>query len=418
MHSIQTITSQSDHLVQIPPSKEEDLNASPTPFQRKVCWTGLTTLAALTTTLIVAGIIWALLQGMSFLQPVLMPVAIAAILSYLLNPVVEWLCRRNLPRTVSVITVFAVFILFVVGIIFWVEPAVQRQGSSFAKNLPAYSQHVQDLVNTSSSFITQFMDVTSYHKEGIDPTSPDRIHDYSVSLINEGMIWIQQKIPTMAASLGKFVKNSIGGFLGIFGYLISFILVPIFLFFFLLEAPDIKNNWSNYLPLRPSPLKDEVVSLLLEINNYIIFFFRGQLLVSLVDGAMIAASLMIFVHLDFAILIGVLVGILGLIPYAGIIICWVPAVLIAAAQFGDWWHPILVTLIFFAANNFDSIFVSPKILGHSVGLHPLTVILSVLCWSMILGGLLGALLAVPLTASLMVLMRRYVWRQQPFISSK
>ena len=83
--------------------------------------------------------------------------------------------------------------------------------------------------------------------------------------------------------------------------------------------------------------------------------------------------------------------------------------LIATAQFGDWWHPMWVTVIFLACNQLEGIFLSPKIVGESVGLHPLTVIVSVLAWSVILGGLLGALLAVPLTATLKVLLKRYFW---------
>jgi predicted PurR-regulated permease PerM len=69
----------------------------------------------------------------------------------------------------------------------------------------------------------------------------------------------------------------------------------------------------------------------------------------------------------------------------------------------------LVTLIFILANNIDGIFIAPKIVGESVGLHPLTVIISVLAWSLILGGLLGAILAVPLTATIKVLLKRYFW---------
>jgi predicted PurR-regulated permease PerM len=84
-------------------------------------------------------------------------------------------------------------------------------------------------------------------------------------------------------------------------------------------------------------------------------------------------------------------------------------VIIAAAQFGDWFHPLLVTIIFLGVNNLDSIFIAPKIVGESVGLHPLTVIFSVLAWSLILGGLLGALLAVPLTATIKVVLKRYFW---------
>ena len=119
--------------------------------------------------------------------------------------------------------------------------------------------------------------------------------------------------------------------------------------------------------------------------------------------------------LDFAVLIGLLVGVLGLIPYAGMLICWIPAVLIATAQFGDWGHPLAVTIIFVVMNQIDGLFIAPKIVGESVGLHPLTVIISVLAWSLVLGGLLGALLAVPLTATLKVLLKRYFWDKTPEI---
>ena len=226
--------------------------------------------------------------------------------------------------------------------------------------------------------------------------------------IKEAGTWIQQKLPDLTVEAGRFLQRSLGGFLGVFGFLLSMILVPIFLFFFLRDSASIADNWSRYLPMRASPLKSEIVSLVGEINSYLISFFRGQLLVSLIDGVMIAVALL-FLGLDFAILIGIMVGVLGLIPYLGMMICYIPAVIIAAAQFGDLMHPLLVTLIFILANNIDGIFIAPKIVGESVGLHPLTVIFSVLAWSLILGGLLGAILAVPLTATLKVLLKRYFW---------
>ena len=108
-----------------------------------------------------------------------------------------------------------------------------------------------------------------------------------------------------------------------------------------------------------------------------------------------------------------MVGLLGLIPYLGMMVCWIPAVIIAASQFGDWWHPVLVTIIFIGANNLDGMVIAPKIVGDSVGLHPLTVIISVLAWSLILGALLGALLAIPLTATLKVVLKRYFLGRPP-----
>jgi predicted PurR-regulated permease PerM len=161
--------------------------------------------------------------------------------------------------------------------------------------------------------------------------------------------------------------------------------------------------------LRNSPLKDEVAELLSEINNYIIAYFRGQLLVCLVDGVLIGSVLTIYPGLNFAPLIGCLVVVLTMIPYIGIILCWIPAVLIAAFQFGDWTHPLIVTIIFIVVQNLEGMFYAPRIVGNSVGLHPMTVIVSIFLWGLLIGGLLGPILAVPLTATLKVVLARYVW---------
>ena len=88
-----------------------------------------------------------------------------------------------------------------------------------------------------------------------------------------------------------------------------------------------------------------------------------------------------------------------------------PALLIAVVQFGDWQHPLYVVLIMFGVQTLESTVIAPKIVGESTGLHPLTVIISVFAWSALLEGPIGAILAVPLTASLKVLMRRFVWER-------
>jgi len=174
-----------------------------------------------------------------------------------------------------------------------------------------------------------------------------------------------------------------------------------------LEEKHRRISW-HHLPLRASPLKDEVAEVLSEINKYVTAYFRGQLLVCLVDGILIGTALTLF-GLNFAPLIGVIVVVLTMVPYIGIIICWVPAVLIAAFQWGDWWHPIGVTVIFIVVQNLEGIFYAPRIVGNSVGLHPMTVIVSIFVWGLIIGGVLGPLLAVPLTATIKVLLARYVW---------
>jgi predicted PurR-regulated permease PerM len=391
---------------------------SPTPFQKKMFWAAITAVSFVAMGAVAALLGWLIFGAISYLQPVLIPIAIAAILAYLLDPVVTWLERRRLSRTMSVITVFTVSIAMVAGILIYIIPAVANQAQQFATHMPEYIERAQALIGKTVENAKRLGELPIFQRTEDPGAGSAAFSGYLATAIDEGIAWLQNKIPDIAVTTGKFLQKSIGGFLGVFGFLLSLVLVPIFLFFFLKEGHSISQNWSRYLPLRASPLKSEIVSLLNEINNYLINFFRGQLLVSLIDGLLIGLCLLIFVRLEFSLLIGLMVGLLGLIPYLGMMICWIPAVTIAAAQFGDWWHPVLVTIIFLAANNIDGMIIAPKIVGDSVGLHPLTVIISVLGWSLILGGLLGALLAVPLTATLKVLLKRYFWDRAPDSSTR
>jgi predicted PurR-regulated permease PerM len=384
----------------------------PTPFQKKLFWAAISAVSAYAIGYVLYLVGSLLVAAISFLQPVLIPVAVAAILAFLLEPVVKRLMRLRLSRLLSVVVVYLALTAMIAGILIWILPAAYRQGEAFVRGFPAYSQKAQTLLVTSMDRLHKLAENPLF--QGPD-ASPDGGGQFSVFLsqrIAEAGNWLQKKVPDITVESGKFLQRSLSGFLGVFGVLLSMILVPIFLFFFLKDSPSIADTWSQYLPLRASPLKSEIVSLVSEINSYLVSFFRGQLIVSMIDGVIIAAALLVM-GLDFAVLIGLMVGILGLIPYLGMMITWIPAVIIAAAQFGDWAHPFWVTVIFIVANNIDGMIIAPKIVGESVGLHPLTVIISVLAWSLILGGLLGALLAVPLTATLKVLLKRYFWDRPP-----
>lgn len=384
----------------------------PTPTQKKICWAGLTAVAALATVSVILVAGWSIVSVCGYLKPLLTPVAIAAVLAYLLTPVVGLLCRWRIPRTAAVILVFVLFTAAMALIIASVAPSLQHQGSIIAGKLPEYSQKISQLAKESTAELHKLAALRNQsgsHVFSLETLSPETLKLYGIELATEGLSWVQEKLPVIVSATGAFLQKSIGGVFGLLGFLLSLVLVPVFLFFFLLESPSMAVNWSRYLPLRASPLKSEIVSLFDEINSYLIHFFRGQLLVSLIDGAIVGVSLFLFLRLDFSFLIGLMVGILCLIPYLGMALCLIPALLIALAQYGDLAHPLWVLLIFVIAHNLDGILISPKVIGNSVGLHPMTVIVSVFAWTIVLGGLLGALLAVPLTATLKVLLRRYFW---------
>ena len=421
----------------------------PTPWQRKMMWAALTACFLLLLVVVLGAVIWAAANIVSFLQPILIPVAIAVILTYLLDPLVTKMSRGTLSRTKAVALVFAIGFFALGGLGAWLVPTISIQSANFARQVPAYTQRARDYVvdliyrfdqtfgllggshgkSASTSFTNWLIGPASSPRaaataapsvspqgttpasEIIAPSPPklttaerQRIQTYVEKQIPK----LQQALPTVLEKFWDILKKSIGGFLGITGFLLSLILVPIYLFFLLNEKPRIQQRWKEYLPMRASPFRDHVAEVLSEINRYVTAYFRGQLLVCLVDGILIGVALTIF-GLNFAPVIGAMVVVLTMIPYIGIIICWIPAVLIAAFQWGDWTHPIIVTVIFIVIQNLEGIFYAPRIVGNYVGLHPMTVIVSIFVWSLIIGGIIGPLLAVPLTATLKVLLARYVW---------
>ncbi len=426
-------------------------------------WAALTAFFVVLLIAIACSVIWIAANLISFIQPILIPVAIAAILAYLLDPLVAKMTQHGLGRTKAVFALFMMAFLSIGVLIAWLVPIVSMQAANVTRELPQYTLKARDQVvdlifkydhtfggssaggkkdktNSPTSGFINWLLASPTPAGGAKPTptvrpapdaaavtpnpsvtpsttetisvAPAKLTSADRARIQE---WVQKQLPNLERQLPylsekiwALLKQSIGGFLGVTGFLLSLVMVPIYLFFLLKESPAIERRWREYLPLRNSPLKDEVAAVLSQINNYIIAYFRGQLLVCLIDGCLIGTALFC-VGLNFAPLIGLLVIILTMIPYIGIVLCWVPAVLIAAAQWGDWTHPLMVTGIFLIVQNLEAIFIAPRIVGNSVGLHPMTVIVSIFIWGLLIGGLLGPILAVPLTATLKVLLARYVW---------
>src|SRR5439155_6130122 len=391
------------------------MSAYPTPWQKRTMWAALTALFVVLLIVIAGAVVYLGASLISFLQPILIPVAIAAILAYLLDPLVTELCRRKMGRGMAIAVIFTSVFIALVGLFWWVVPTISLQSANFARELPGYTQQARDRIvdlivqynrvvggtagrgkSASSGLVNFLLGTPPPHLPSPTPAAaPTPLPETTASPVEtisaapakissaerqqleakaEKIIPnLERYLPTFTEKIWNIIKRSIGGFLGITGFLLSLIMVPIYLFFLLKERPRIEKRWRDYLPLRASPLKDEIAAALSEINSYTIAYFRGQLLVCLVDGVLIGSMLTIYPGLNFAPLIGLLVVILTMIPYIGIVLCWIPAVIIAAFQFGDWTHPLIVTGIFILIQNLEGMFYAPRIVGKSVGLHPMTV---------------------------------------------
>ncbi len=397
--------------------------SDPNDFRKQTCWNALTGLSFAVILALAVGTILLISRILGFLEPVLLPVLVAAVIAYLLEPIVSWLVRRRISRPLAVTAVMGAGALTIVIFLLGIVPPLIHQTNELVDNRAQIWQSASNAVFTAMEKPMVAGAIDKYYRKSLRDMDAESYSPEDLAQMRSATTPQQQLTVTMDLNASRFFSKITSwltsGSEAVFGWIgisIGLVMTPIFLFYFLAESHSIKEHWHDILPIKESHFKKEVVDTVQEINGYIISFLRGQMLVSLIDGAL-TAIILYFIGLPYAFTIGAAVAILGIIPYLGTIITVIPAALIAWFVWHDWQHIVLVIGIFTAVNQFDGWVIQPKIVGNSVGLHPLTVMFSVLFWTLVLGGILGALLAVPLTAGLKVIFRRYIWQSMKEPSS-
>lgn len=393
-----------------------EVKSTPTRFQKSVCWMALTGLALV----VIVALVIALLFGFGalfvLLEPVLLPVVLAGILAYLLSPCVRLVQRWIKPRLAAVLVVMLGCGVLLTGFgLTIVPPLVEQTGELISKR-----EQIQDSAVETGKY---YLENNSLVQKGVDMLYGKVLKDARKAELPQEDYLALSAETTYAGKLTailefnssylteRLVEWLTAGSRALSGmgmFVIGAIMVPVFLFYFLLESKQIADNWHTILPLQKSAFREELVQTLQEINSYIISFIRGQMLVSVVDAIILAIALKIL-GLPYAITIAAVAAVLGIIPYIGMISTWIPAMLIAWFTWQDVTHLVIVSAIFACVSQFDGWVLQPKIVGSRVRMHDLTVMFSVLFWSYVIGGVVGALLAVPLTAAIKVIFVRYVW---------
>jgi len=426
----------------------------PTRFQQRTIWSAATGFSMLVLGSLLVGLVWMIGQIFGFLQPVLVPLIVAGIIAYLLDPVVRLIEKRGVTRLWSVVLVFVATLIAMILLVAAVLPAIQGS-KKFLRDILSTSAGVEAVetaadgetgdpavsadevaepeANLVPALAKSLHRLRNHHHDGligwaltettevgeeiaidISAPSPESLDFFWQTRAGKALIQNKHELIEIGTRWLSVGSSKIFGFLGL---VLGMIMVPVYLFFFLKDSASIREHWHDYMPLRASRFKTELVATLQEINGYLVSFFRGQVLVGVIDGLLVGIALFFF-DLPYALLIGVFMAILGIIPYIGNILCLIPACIIAylhaqtaSVPFGlePWPYVGFVILIFAGVQQINSLLTAPKIVGDSVGLHPLTVIFSMLFWSLVLGGFVGALLAVPLSAAVKVIFRRYFW---------
>ena len=393
----------------------------PSTNQARVIWFAITAVAVAVMVGLLGAVVWSLGQLLRLLSSVLWPLAVAGVLAYLLDPLVDQLGRRGVPRARAILLVFVTALAVVAGTLASVVPQVYRETQQFAERVPGYSQKVQLQINSWATnpptLVRKALELqgrilpgaakdtnlpsasvpaadTAANPPGLDPDT-----------IKSATTWVANILP----QAGSWLFDQVTRVSGWFGILAGLALVPVYAFYFLLEKSGIERRWTDYLPLRNSEFKDELVFVLRSVNDYLIVYFRSQVLVALCDGVLYTLGFLL-IGLPYAFLIGMIATVMTMIPFIGAIITCCAAVVLGFASSGSWQLPAGALAVFAVVQTVEGLFISPKIMGERVGLHPLTIIVAVMVGTNVLGGVLGGILAIPLTAALRVLMFRYVWK--------
>ena len=376
--------------------------ASPTEQQSRVIWFALTGLAMATVVALVVAAVWGLAKVLDILSPVLWPLAIAAVMACLLSPMVDFFERRNVSRPRAILLVFIIAFGLVLGVLASVIPQVVVETDQLLSRVPEYSQNIQARFSQLLAHPPELL----RHFLPKPPAEGAADSGQAASMLATVTGWVMGSLPEMGSWLLQHAAKAASGF----GLLAGLALVPVYAFYFLLEKRGIEQHWRDYLPLRNSAAKDELVFLIEAINQYLVAFFRGQLLVALCDAVLYTAGFFIM-GLNYAFLLGFMAVFLTMIPFLGALVICVTALTLAFVQYGDWLHPALVLAVFAVVQTLESLLISPKIMGDRVGLPQVVIIIAVMAGTTLLGGILGGLLAIPLAAALRVILFRYVWKK-------
>ncbi len=312
------------------------------------------------------------------LSALFVPFILAFILAYAIDPLVEWLVNRRFPRLLVIFGIIILILGSMTGIGILIVPKLINEISDLASKVPKWIEQSWKWITTGLIPWVQSLNLP----------------------IGDSLENIEKDLPKVIKdNMGKFAKwssTALTGAVGVISGIANFILIPILTIYFLNEFKRIKYSAYNIIPDKNKNIFFEIYQ---RLNQVFSAYIRGQLLVCLFLATWISLGLWLFAGIPFALLLGISAGFANLIPYIGTATAGVLTSLVALTQP----DPIITALkalaVFFSAQFLEGNLITPRIVGEKVGLHPLLVIFVVLLFASLFG-LIGMLIAIPVTASI------------------
>lgn len=309
------------------------------------------------------------------------PVFLAGIIAYLIRPIVLWLEGKKLSRTWSILIIYFVISGIIIALVIFI--------------IPHLINNTKELMNTLPDIAMEFKDNFNSIIKNIKASKwPPDIKESIFDEIDNGINLIEQAtMDTLKKSLLAIAKTATATFDLIIAMIIAYYLIK-----------DAKSFRDSALSLIPRRWRSGIINCCREINVVLSNFIQGQVLTALIVGIMVTIGFFI-VRLKYPLILGMIAGVFNIIPYFGPVIGAIPAIAIALidSPLKALWTVIIILII----QQIENAFISPKIIEGKLGLHPVTTILVVLMGGEFLG-IVGMLIAVPITAVLKVIVKRSI----------
>lgn len=367
------------------PGSPPAMNITFSDRQSRIITQALTGLALLTLTALVFFMFLAVIRFLSAFSSVLLPLATAGILSLLLRPAVSWLrAKTKLPTAPAAILVLLGFFIPILLLIISFGGLLIVQINNLIQALPELWERLQAWAAENAPALENVIERAGGQEE-IDAW----VKDQSAPLLN------------LAAGGAQGLLGILSAFMGF----LSWLVLPVYLIFFLIAPPFSFENLRELLSFVKEEQREDIMFLTRQFVDIVVVFFRGQLLIALIQGLIMAVGFSL-TGLSYGFILGLLFGLLNLIPYLGNIVGL--AIVMPLAWFQPGGGPgllISVLVVLGVTQTIESYYLTPKIMGKQTGLHPMAVIFAMFFWGKAFSGILGLILAIPLTAFLVVFWR-------------
>ena len=314
----------------------------------------------------------AILLLLWLLKGALTPLAAAFVIAYLLDPLIDWFERHHVRRSFAIFLLLGLFGAGVLGFLLFVIPRLVREMSALAERMPHY------LERFVSEVIPQIEQRT-----GVD--LPQTLEGVVAQLRGAEL--------TLLGTLRDVLAGTLATLTGTVSLAVGLLVIPILAYYLLVRFDDLVETMGRWVPPRHRPYVFERVRM---IDRLVAGFLRGQVLVAATLGVLYAVGFAV-IGIDLAIGVGMLAGVMALVPYLGNVVALGSAAILCILKFGIDGHLLAVIGWYVVVQNLEGFVLTPRIVGSSVGLHPAAVIVALLIGGDLFG-FLGLLIAVPVAA--------------------